>query len=618
MKIPAILILLFLLPVVPALSDDYSLVVATNATGSKVLVQIRNTGNRDLTGLKVRLELAGKTYENLVRKALLSGKEVYVPFDVSSPSKEGNYPLITKVFYSHDGKVFSLPTAGYFHFSGPPGGGPSTGPENEIPAGCELDTSVLMEKGTIFARVPEGAYSFRLILPDEVNAESVSTTGGVKTYLVSNANYGFRFQTPFYGLVETPDSAPGFHGTSICEGRLVSRSSPRSFFTAGNYLLVGLLAIVFVYLVLRKVSAEGPSPSRTAVTVIRWSFSIAVISGLFAAAHVLYLVPNLLTEHHYFGLHEKGWQAPLLTVLRSLSESLYFDSGNYGNFFRYAADPLYIYFLTLNFPVLYFLVRPRPSHDKYWHLMLAVFSLMPGQKNRDGTPDFRLARTAFLSLCVKAFFAPLLTSWTISNFQHFFYIFGHFSGSFDNLEHLIIHSLISIDVIIFGVGYLTELPQLKNEIKSVEPTILGWAVCLACYPPFNEVSFLPFEYPSSADWHPQLGTLGYMAAHVAVILLWTIYVWATVALGFKSSNLTNRGIVTSGPYRFIRHPAYISKVLLWFIEGVVMAKLSFGYLAAAAIIYFLRAWTEERHLSADPAYVEYRKKVRWRFVPGVV
>jgi protein-S-isoprenylcysteine O-methyltransferase Ste14 len=99
--------------------------------------------------------------------------------------------------------------------------------------------------------------------------------------------------------------------------------------------------------------------------------------------------------------------------------------------------------------------------------------------------------------------------------------------------------------------------------------------------------------------------------------LWGIFAWASVSLGFKGSNLTNRGIVASGPYRFVRHPAYTAKVLLWIIQGIFFAQFTTGILMAFLIIYFLRAWTEERHLSLDPDYLEYRKKVKWRYIPGL-
>jgi protein-S-isoprenylcysteine O-methyltransferase Ste14 len=35
------------------------------------------------------------------------------------------------------------------------------------------------------------------------------------------------------------------------------------------------------------------------------------------------------------------------------------------------------------------------------------------------------------------------------------------------------------------------------------------------------------------------------------------------------------------------------------------------------LLYVARAITEEQHLSADPHYREYKKRVRYRFIPGL-
>ncbi len=104
----------------------------------------------------------------------------------------------------------------------------------------------------------------------------------------------------------------------------------------------------------------------------------------------------------------------------------------------------------------------------------------------------------------------------------------------------------------------------------------------------------------------------------AVTLLWGIFAWASIALGFKASNLTNRGIISSGPYRFVRHPAYTAKVLIWIIQGIFFGQFYLGILTAFAVIYFLRAWTEERHLSMGQDYIEYKRMVKWRFVPYLI
>ena len=99
-----------------------------------------------------------------------------------------------------------------------------------------------------------------------------------------------------------------------------------------------------------------------------------------------------------------------------------------------------------------------------------------------------------------------------------------------------------------------------------------------------------------------------------LVALSAVYAWATVAFGFRFSNLTHRGIITNGPYAWTKHPAYVSKNLFWWFavlpflatsgNPVDMIRNSFVLLVVTGV-YYWRARTEERHLMADPAYREY-------------
>ncbi|MDE0877987.1 MAG: DUF1295 domain-containing protein, partial [Sphingomonas bacterium] len=99
----------------------------------------------------------------------------------------------------------------------------------------------------------------------------------------------------------------------------------------------------------------------------------------------------------------------------------------------------------------------------------------------------------------------------------------------------------------------------------------------------------------------------------ALVILTGIYAWATVAFGPRFSNLTNRGIMTHGPYAFSRHPAYLAKNMFWWMASVpvlttgtpVDAVRATLILAAVSGVYYWRAKTEERHLRLDPDYVTY-------------
>jgi protein-S-isoprenylcysteine O-methyltransferase Ste14 len=80
----------------------------------------------------------------------------------------------------------------------------------------------------------------------------------------------------------------------------------------------------------------------------------------------------------------------------------------------------------------------------------------------------------------------------------------------------------------------------------------------------------------------------------------------------------NRGIVSSGLYRFVRHPIYLG----YFITHIAFVAANPSLwnlivLLAADVAQIARALCEERVLAMDPAYREYQARVRWRVVPGV-
>lgn len=167
------------------------------------------------------------------------------------------------------------------------------------------------------------------------------------------------------------------------------------------------------------------------------------------------------------------------------------------------------------------------------------------------------------------------------------------------------------------VGYLLETRFFGNKTKSVESTWLGWIAALACYPPYNSITGIYLPFGNSE--HPWIDNpwiiLGLRALMVAFFV---VYAAATVSFGAKFSNLTNRGIISRGPYAVIRHPAYTCKCIAWWLENLpTLTGQTAVSLACLCGIYALRAWTEERHLAKDPEYRVYQKKVRWVAIPGL-
>lgn len=231
-------------------------------------------------------------------------------------------------------------------------------------------------------------------------------------------------------------------------------------------------------------------------------------------------------------------------------------------------------------------------------------------------------KIAILFIFVKIFFLPIMINFSFSNYESLVtYVSSLKNGTFGVNYFLYIlfplglSLIFFIDTLYFSFGYAFEAGFLKNRVKSVEPTFFGWAVALVCYPPFNTLANQYIGWYANDYLELPSKTLTILI-RVAILILLSIYLWATLALGTRSSNLTNRGIVTTGPYAFIRHPAYICKPLSWWLTVIpVMNFWAFLSISVWSFIYFLRAITEERHLIKDSDYQEYCKKVKYRFIP---
>jgi protein-S-isoprenylcysteine O-methyltransferase Ste14 len=107
---------------------------------------------------------------------------------------------------------------------------------------------------------------------------------------------------------------------------------------------------------------------------------------------------------------------------------------------------------------------------------------------------------------------------------------------------------------------------------------------------------------------------------VALQLAGTVFeIYAKVFLGRSFGIVAaDRGIVVGGPYRIVRHPIY----LVYFVThvGFLLANGSPRNLALYIVVYFFqisRILSEERILSEDDVYREYRGRVRFRLIPGV-
>lgn len=237
----------------------------------------------------------------------------------------------------------------------------------------------------------------------------------------------------------------------------------------------------------------------------------------------------------------------------------------------------------------------------------------------------REERTAILFGLVKLFFLPLMLNFLLFNVGDLVRNIGILremdvltAHTFNTVIFPLLVALIfTVDTLYFAFGYTFETNFLNNMVRSVEPTLLGWIVTLLSYPPFNGfVTVYLLWYANDFLTFPS--EIATTALRLFILFFLFIYVWASIALGAKCSNLTNRGIVARGPYAFVRHPAYCAKNIAWWITVIPLFNpVAYASMFAWSAIYYLRAVTEERHLMRDPEYQSYVERVRWKFFPGI-
>jgi protein-S-isoprenylcysteine O-methyltransferase Ste14 len=293
-------------------------------------------------------------------------------------------------------------------------------------------------------------------------------------------------------------------------------------------------------------------------------------------------------------------------------------------YFRDTSEPVLRLFSLLSIPAL--IIAPIyiwyvdglvPEHkDGYW----AVGRVVLGQRDQ-------IEKDVLVEhLCewaVKLFFLQFIlqvltersTYWVTVDFQEVFN--SHPFGYLD----IFIETMYLVDIGFGAVGYLLTLRLFDTHVRTTDPTVLGWFVCLICYPPFFSAIDQNFiQYNDDLYWSQWLG--GYPALQILwaalIAISIAIYALATVQLGIRFGNLSHRGIVTNGLYGWLRHPAYLAKNASWWLISIPFVSMNgIGealrlslMLIVLNTIYYLRAKTEERHLSWDPAYREYSEWIR--------
>jgi protein-S-isoprenylcysteine O-methyltransferase Ste14 len=125
-------------------------------------------------------------------------------------------------------------------------------------------------------------------------------------------------------------------------------------------------------------------------------------------------------------------------------------------------------------------------------------------------------------------------------------------------------------------------------------------------------------------WSPSFGTPVKIIALVIMVAGYILTSYALVENRFFSGMVrlqTDRGqrVVSSGPYRWVRHPGYAGALLVYLVTPLFLDS-ALAYLPVMLTLgfYVTRTYLEDQFLHEElEGYHEYAMRVRYRLLPGI-
>ncbi|UWQ96803.1 hypothetical protein K3728_06150 [Rhodobacteraceae bacterium M385] len=295
-------------------------------------------------------------------------------------------------------------------------------------------------------------------------------------------------------------------------------------------------------------------------------YKVVGVAASFATAWILY---------SFLPIYQDVWYQETFIVLQSA--------------LPYALPFFSLYLLTFHFISL----EPDDGLAEFGRLCLSCGHLGDRKKAADYA----------LGILIKMFFVPIMVGFGLGDWLRLSTITVQIDG-FRDFYELSYQLVLLIDVCFGAIGYLCSFRLLSAHVRFPERTLGGWMVCIMCYVPFWQIINRNYlNYSDGVVWGNVFveASIPYAVWGSAILFLMTVYALSTVSFGYRFSNLTYRGVVCSGPYKFTRHPAYLSKnISYWMIEipilGTTLGSAVSGTLALLAVnlIYYVRARYEEK------------------------
>ena len=216
---------------------------------------------------------------------------------------------------------------------------------------------------------------------------------------------------------------------------------------------------------------------------------------------------------------------------------------------------------------------------------------------------------------VRSFIAPILMA----------LLFFLAAGGFDHWRAWIYYALFLILSVTISFILYRKSPELLYHRNSLKSDAKGWDKFLM--PAAVLTGFHLQSIVMGLDARFQLSEIHVVFMGLGIILYILSFLLAAWAMtenqhfeaNVRIQNDRNHKVISSGPYKHVRHPGYVSFILSS-ISIPLIVGTAFGLINAiiGCILILIRTAKEDNLLKRELAgYLDYSRKVKYKIAPGI-
>ncbi|MCL5950918.1 MAG: isoprenylcysteine carboxylmethyltransferase family protein [Chloroflexi bacterium] len=180
-------------------------------------------------------------------------------------------------------------------------------------------------------------------------------------------------------------------------------------------------------------------------------------------------------------------------------------------------------------------------------------------------------------------------------------------------------------LVVLMIWFVTRAPDLLRERLRIASNVKPWDKFITVLYGIFMIALLVTAGLDAGRWGWSAMPLALQWIGVLGLILAGGMVWWTLAENRYAARWARiqrdrkQSVITSGPYRYVRHPMYAAVIGLFI--SIALALSSWWALLPAGcigVIFVVRTALEDRMLHQELAgYQEYARHVRYRLIPGI-